>query len=332
MPPTLFRSLGSLGLGKQTVQGTGVAPTKFPKLSKSAFIPVPKVTDYRNGNNRDFAFSTKDEFAYKGAFETFMYADEATALLAYIMGKDTVTGAGDPWTHTLDLTVDALPYLSAQAQYYENQIIDRVIDTKLIKLALAADVGKPAMLTGDLLGGSVLAGGSPAVVSFTDGAGEGPMMFYHQTITLTGPSDFATIQGQIQKISLDIDQGGNAEYGPGQVYPIAVFEQGRIVTLKLQTLFSGPAWHNLINYGGSAGTTVSQVVTTGTFETKFTSQAAPERSIDLNCPLLHWHLDNPQMMPDGKSGLFDVTAIGYRSGATLPLTVIGKNGVATPYV
>lgn len=329
-----FRALSYLGLGKQTVKGTGVTPTKFPILRRQAFVPVQNVNEYRTGNLRDVAFAVKEDFVYKGAFQTFLYADEGAAIMAWALGADTKTGSSDPYTHTLALA-DPLPWLSAEASFYETEIIDRVVDTKIAKLLVDAEARKEVVLTVDLLGSSVAVQGSAATVTFQNGAGEGPMHFAQGAFTLGGPSDAATLQGQIQKLSIELDQDMSAEFGPGSVGPIAIMEQGRKVTIKISALFTSDDIHRLTHYGSSSGSAVSATVGTGSIVAAFTSVAAspgPERSCTLTTAQMFWTMSEPMFDPDGKVGTIEATAVAYRSGSSMPLAVVFKNGVSTAYI
>lgn len=333
MAVTLFRDLAYLGAAKQSVKGTGVAPSKFFILRKQAFMPAQKISEFRTGNQRDISFAVKEDFRYAGSFQTFLYADEGAFLLANLMGTDTKSGGSDPYTHTLSFT-EPLNYLSVEAAFNESQIIDRVIDSKLGRALIEFEASKEVLLTVDVLGSNVAVQGSAATVSFSNSAGEGPMHMYHGAFTLGGPSDATTLAAQIEKGSITIDQMLSAEYGPGQIIPIAIFEQGRKVSLKLTVKFSGPALHNLIHYGGSSGTAPSQIVGTGSFDAVFTSQAAspgPERSAKFTSAQLFWMSGKPEFSPDGNTATYDVEATAYRSGATLPFTSIFKNGVSTAY-
>lgn len=332
MAVTLYRDLAYLGAVKQSALGSPGAPTKFFVLQNCAFIPSPKVTDFRTGNQRDIGFSVKEEWLYKGAFKTFLYADEGAALFAWLMGKDTKTGAGDPWTHTLDLSVDALPYLSFEASYFENGLIDRVQDCKIARLMLESEAGKEAMLTVDLLGGAPARQSSGATVSFSNGASEGPMMMHQAAITLTGPTDASTLQGQVRKVTLVVDPGINPEYGPGVYAPIAQFEQARLITVKLDVLFSGDSIYRLTHFGGTSGTAPSATVGTGAFEIKYTSQASPEHSIDITTGYLNWKNASPTGKVDAKTGIMTIEAVAYKSGSNYPLAVVAKNGFSTAYV
>lgn len=334
MTVTPYLTLGYLGLAKQSGQGSPSAPAKYPILRRQAFVPVQNFGEFRTGNQRDISIITKQDFLYAGAFQTYLYADEGASLLAWAMGADTKTGSSDPYTHTLALA-NGLPYLTAEASFYQDQIIDRVGDCKIAKLLIEGEARKEVMLTVNLMGGIPAVQGSASTPSFSNGAGEGPMMFYHGAFTLSGPGDASAMQAQVQKYSIEIDQDMSAEYGPGVIYPIALVEQARKVTFKMRVMFTGDDLHRLTNYGSSSGTGVSETVGDGSFEVVHTSVAAspgPERSAKFTCGYLKWKMAQPEFDPDGKTGFMDVESIGYRSGNNLPFTAVFKNGVSTAQV
>lgn len=332
MAVTLYQDLGYLGMAKQSVKGTTVTPTTFFVLRKQAFMPAQAIQEFRTGNQRDLSFAVKESFKYAGAFQTFMYASETTKLLAWIMGLDTISGAGDPYTHTLSFQ-DPLPYLTSEAAFYLNasSIIDRIGDCKLASVEIEAEAEKEALVNVDILGSYVEGQSSLATVVFSNAVGDGPMKLSYGVFTLTGPSDASTIAGQIRKMRLKVDQGLNAVFGPGQIWPIAMHEQARKIEIELDIYFSGEALYNLVHYGTSAGAAVADAVSTGSFAVTFTATAVT-RLITLTSANLFWKTAKPEFSPDGKTGRMTVMATAYRSGATLPFTAIGKNADAAAYV
>lgn len=332
MAVTAYRSLGYAGFAKQSALGSGAAPTAFLKNISAGFTPKPTVKDWRNGNVLDVGFSSKEAFHYGGPMKSFLYASEGAKMLAWAMGADSVSGAGDPYTHAITLA-NSIPPISVEMSYFESQIIDRVLDCKIDKLLLEAIAGQHCELTTNWLGSSVAVQGSAATVTFTDATGNGPLQMSQGVITLTaGPSDFATLAGQIKKLSFEINRNISIEHGPGQLGPIYLLEQGRTINIKIQALFSGPAVYNLTHYGGSAGTALSAVLGTGSIVAKFTGQASPEKSIQLTVNNMFYEDAQPNYDPEGKTALIDITCVGFRSGATLPLVVSALNADSAVYV
>lgn len=330
MAVTVFRNLGYLGFSRETTQGTPVAPASFVKLRKQMFMISQEFEDIRNGNVEDINNSVKKFLSYKGAFQTYLYPDEGGRLLTGALGKDVVSGAGDPWTHTITL-LDALPFYTFEADFNSDQIIDRITDCKIDTFKLTAQAGELADLDISLFGCNPIGQGSPATVTFTDGVSEGPMVMHQGVFTLTGPTDATTLQGQIQQLMLTISRNITVVKGPGSLVPIYLIEGVRKFDLRLVVEFSGPNIYQLTHFGANAATTASPTTGTGSLVAKFTSQAAPEHSIQITAPQFSFQHAAPAFSPSGELAVMTVDAVGYRSGATLPLSVIVKNAIATQF-
>ncbi len=335
MPATAFRRLGYIGGAKQASQGTGVVPTYFWKFLKHAVLPDQKISSYRDGNVRDLTFELKEILKWGGSFQTFFYANEGAALLCWAMGDDAITGAGDPYTHTLTLT-DALPWLSIELGMYQDsaaayQLVDRVVDAKINKLTIEGEASKPLLLTPDIIGLTSAKQGAAATVTFSDGAGQGPMTFLQSVFTITGPTDAATLAGQVQKFKLDLDQKLWFIPGPNSLVPIGLLEQGREVGLTFDAVFSGPTIYLLTYYGATGGTAPAAALGAGSFDVKATCQAAPEHSAQITAGALNFHVAKLEIAPDGNVAMAQITAQPLKSGATMPLAAVVKNAKATAY-
>lgn len=330
MPTAIFRPLSYLGWLRQSAKGSAGAPTKFAILKKQGFTPDQKVSEYRAGNGRDLVYAVKESFSYMGSFQTPIYPDEGTSLLALLMGKDTISGASDPYMHTLSLQ-EPLPYACFEAMFYDTQAIDRVADCKIAKGTITWEATKELIGDFDIMGCTPAVQVSAATVTFNNGAGNRPYMAYDGVFTLTGPTDAATLGLQVKKAVITIDQGVTAEYGPGQIQPIEIFEGPRKISVKLTCRFSGPNILAWTYYGANNGTGPSSVVTTGSFDLKSTQQASPEHSLDISLPNNFFEAAPPQFDANGAAGLIDLTLVAYKSGATLPLAVVSKNAVSTAY-
>lgn len=94
-----------VGFKKETVWGTAVVPDLFlPVNSVTPEVAIARILD---AGKR--AIAAKDFASYAGAkrgklgFEGLFYDDIPARLIHGILGADTITGAADPWTHTLKL-------------------------------------------------------------------------------------------------------------------------------------------------------------------------------------------------------------------------------------
>ncbi len=218
--------------------------------------------------------------------------------------------------------------------WYQNSLIERVIDCKIAKIEITFEARKEIMLTVHLLGCSVAVQSSPQTPSFTNvvsGNGEGPMRFADSTFTLTGPADAATVALEVQKLVITIDQGVVDMPGPGQTGPIALVEEGRKISYKGTAMFTSDAIHRLTFYGASAGTTIASAPSTGSLVAVAATSASPARSATFTINQNFWTLTKPMFDLTGKTGTIDFEATAYRAGATLPMTAVFLNGYNTSY-
>lgn len=329
MAITVFRSTGYIGADRQTVQGTPVAPTKFFKPKKQQFVIDQALEEIRNGNTRDINNLVKLWVHGKGAFQTYMYVDEFAFLLSHAMGKDTISGAGDPYSHALTL-LDALPFSSFETAFAENQLLVRWTDCKINTLTVSAKVAELALVDVDLQG-STTSVPTAATPTFSDGITEGPMVFHQGVFTLTGPTDAAVVNAQVQEVTVVLDNGLQFVMGPNSIVPIYQLETVRKITVKFTAAFSGPNLYQLTYLGANAGTVPSSVTGTGSLTLKFTSAASPEHSVLLTFPQFAFTDAKPMYDPTAKLATMAVEATAYRSGATLPMTATVKNAISVQY-
>ena len=87
-----------------------------------------------------------------------------------------------------------------------NAAIIRSTGNKIADLTMDVAVNEPCYLTATALGMTEDDSQSAATVSFTDTAGNGPFMFNQGAVTFTGPSDAATLNGQMRRCSIKIMQ------------------------------------------------------------------------------------------------------------------------------
>ena len=330
---TLSHDLVYVGIGKETTFLTQVSPTYFLKIMDAGFLPKNKVDSYRDGNSLDIAFGQKQSFDYDGVVSTYMFPVEFAAIMTWLLGLDTKTGSGDPYTHTITPTATH-PFVSTEMSYYETNQIDRV-ESKISKVVITAETGKDVEVQVTFVGGTIvalIASGSAATVSFSDG--DGPMRMADGVFTLTGSTtqDALNLALQVQKYVLTYDRGVTPEHGPGQVQPIQLFGHARKCTLALTCDFSSRSLADLIYYGvNTGGSGVSGVVGTGSASVVFTPpQNSGTHTITIATPQLNWENSKYIGKGDGKTGSieYDATAI---LGASPLITVTALNAVSTAF-
>ncbi len=338
-PITTYRSLGYVGLVRETVPGTGQAPTKFYKFIDNPTLRAQQTIQYyRNGNMRDFNVALKETAFYKGGLKCLMYADEGAALLAWCFGKDVVSGVGDPYTHTITL-LDTLPWLGGEVGRAEdsvattNQMVDRIVDAKLAQLVIEGQAGKQIYATPEVEGlVAAYQNTTPTTQSFNDGATQGPFTFQQSVFTMTSlGSDSSTMAGQIQEFKITLNQNTQIVYGPAQLPGIGIVEKGRQIDLEFTVVFAGATIYRLGYFGGVGGSAFDAAVGTGNFEVKATAALGPERSVDITCTNFDIMSVDVLLAPNADLCVAKVTGRLRYASATLPLSAVVKNGVSAQY-
>ena len=125
-----------LGFAKQTVLGTGVAPSFFAAyVGAIAFAMNPQLRDVREaGGGSTIARQVKDFVGPAHQFAASMRSDLAGAILAFFLGTDVIAGVG-PYTHTMT-PADARILVSTERNIADD-IIERQIDAVIGQVTLA---------------------------------------------------------------------------------------------------------------------------------------------------------------------------------------------------
>lgn len=329
---TAYRDNGYVGLSVQSAQGSAAAPSLFFKFTKGTAIkPDQKTVRYSDGNVRDVTNIAKTSFSYAGTFECLMYAVEAGALLAWAMGADSVSGSADPWTHALTFS-DPLPYITVEVSRSDGQLIERIVDCKIAKLQIVAEIDKWVLMTITIVGTTATIP-SAATVSFSDAATNGPAMMHQGAFTIVGSSDAAVLQAQVQKMTFDLDTGAKIQLGGGSLVPIGILEEKRIITCVWDCLFPGPTSYYLAYFGGTGGTAPSATVGAGSGTAKFTIAASPEHSILLT--MNAWKIEDADVEganQDSKATNIKIMTVLNRATSTLPATATVKNARSSAYI
>lgn len=126
------------GFGFQSAKGTGVAPTQF-----LAFVNAIELThgeQFRKireaGSSQVVSRTVKDSYTPGARCAAPIRSDLAGAIMAALLGADSIAGAGDPYTHTItkDGTTDWVTFEYNNA----DDVTERVIDGFFIEAEISA--------------------------------------------------------------------------------------------------------------------------------------------------------------------------------------------------
>lgn len=330
---TTKRRLGYLGLKKETTPGTGVAPQYFYKPSGDVLVQqAQSLMEIRNGNIRDLSAHVKTEIHEAGNFKTLWYASEGAALLAYSLGADSVSGASDPYTHTITLA-DNIPYVSCEQGIAENSAVLRGVGCKMADLTMDVAVNEPCYLTATVLGVTEDDSQPAATVSFTDSTANGPFMFNQGTVTFTGPTDATTLQAQMVKCQVKLTQTARQIPVVGYITPQAVLEQARTVEGTVDFVWTGASLYELAFNGTNTATAPSATVGSGSLAFTLTTGASPTRSVAVTMANIDFlSVSAPRINADASEAIVTATFRAKRVSSTMPISIVALNGDSAAYV
>jgi hypothetical protein len=242
IPAIYYGGLGTLGFKKQTVGGT-------PQPTVSQFFPVEGFILKQDHNLIENKASFGTLMGLPPLQGKLTPNGKATAWLAgaiphpfyWALGGYSKTGAG-PYTHTIIPDPNGvLPYLTVEGD--EKAIKMKQSDVLLNKLSLACAFGEAVKITMEWLGlvhtDSATLTSVPAYPALTD-----LLTFLGATVSIGGSQVV-----DVQNITLDIDNGLEAQFSFGQRLPAVLARKGDLKLSGKFTFIDFPTamYNNLIS-------------------------------------------------------------------------------------
>ena len=150
----LISSKGTIGFEKQVSKGTPIAVaaiTKFIKYLDDTFATEIGIEELREGGD-DELVNTVVKTSHKNKWGLKCYArpNILAYLLAYMLGKDSVSGGGDPYTHTITRSAGNTQWLT----FYRtldptvgSVKVEQNYDCKISQIQIDGEAGKPITIT-----------------------------------------------------------------------------------------------------------------------------------------------------------------------------------------
>lgn len=321
-----------LGIGAQSVKGTGVAPTLFvPYQGDLEFSPGASFAAVREGG-AGFAIQrhVKDVYLPGGAFATAIRPHTAAELYAYLLGVDNIAGGGDPYTHTI--TPDAeMDWLSVERNVGDEQI-ERTVDSALTELVLNVqkrDQGSEPRIEATFLGVGLSRQAAPTVIALEADAPFGRSL---AEWTINSSADKENVESARITCRWRFDEAMLAD----EVTRADLMKLDLDIAVEVVMLYNdqdATDWYRAIHYGTSVGTTPSETVFSGNFILDLDPGLPTARSFQMTIPNVDWteaSLTPPN--PEGNEGT-RLTIGGSASGAAASLiTIVSENSDAVAYV
>jgi hypothetical protein len=316
-----------IGLVKETVKGTPIAPTTFPRWLDGATLD-PKIAQERvleGDGGRDSAFTLKKVQEYVPTIPCYPRPIEAGQLIAAAFGtvSDVKTGAGDPFTHTITPT-NTPDYFTLEAGLTTADLINRIADCVVEELIIEAGAGMPVKFTTKWRGMTGARQASAATVTVEAGL---PFLFSGGTFTVDGAgSTFVekfklTYKNVIEAPQTNVVTVNDLIWGR------------RTLDAEYTLLFQTDALYRKMFYGATGGTVDSQTVGNGAIDFTFLPGGvvqSPVRSMELAVPSIDYYGNEPQPKLTGAVFRYDVKGYGIHGGSPL-ITATIFNSQSTAY-
>jgi hypothetical protein len=334
--------IGTLNYGKQSAKGTkAVAATTTvgynqPKLRDGQLSAKKTLGSEEFIDGRRFASPTIFTDTAGGAVGSPVIQaqpENAGLYFAQILGVDTSTGAGDPWTHTITSAGTS----GAWGTWWEKTGVavgpNREVywDTKIAKLTMECGVQqKPMHLTMDLL---ALV---PAEVYVTDPAKTQDLTDPFLWTEMTGAMTFdGTVISEVEGEVLEIDTKMEPFWGDN-ILPAQLIEKKGSIVRTINTIVTDATLQKYYkavynNTAPGAGTQPVKNVFQASVTSIYTRSAT--RTLTVTTPSLAVDPANLSVDPQPEGGKIPLSLTGMCqiSGASPALTVIALTGDSSSY-
>jgi hypothetical protein len=342
MPYPLSTSspLAYLGIGRQTLKGTGVVPTLFVPYRGAISLDHGQAGEaiHEGGTGPYMNRMMKSGHDPAGQFGLGCRPNTFAELAAYFLGTDTISGASVPYLHTLTPNVAARPvWLSIeQAAGTDGDIIERFIDGFFKSMTIAVEGNNDMIATfgwESLTAGWIATAGTPTYETGVNGVSAGANM---------RASDIAyTIDGDaevnVESFEVALEWAFDAPR-LSRVVRDDVIRTELSGTVKLKQLINDADTvlaYRRGNYGTNAGTAPSANFSpTGSFVALADNglTTTNEREIGITVPAIDWtSIKRTDLDPAGQSFYLEREGT-IKKGAGAFVTLPCRTVAATTYL
>lgn len=327
--PVVSAAYGYIGVGKQTAQGTAVAPTDFFLYDKESFKQNIGATFKHTGTSQQIAYSIIGKSAPGGQLTIPLTSNTALRMLAYGMGgTDTVVGTVDPWSHSFGIAAD-LPWLTIERAIANQSYIERYQDCKINDWTLHGKEADQVWLDFTASAGQSAVQASPATVVFDADA---PFMFRSGLFALNGvvSANLLTCAG----LSIACKRNVKPHYTTS-VAPQYQVPTNREFTVSMDFFWdatNAPVWYNdIVHAGGTSG--VTSIPFTGQLVATFDPGATPDHQVVITIPNLNQVNVTAPLNVAGDVQMVTISGTAVMpAGGGSELTITGKNATSLAYI
>lgn len=337
MPTTPFSPAAAehyLGFAKQASKGTGVAPTFFAAFVEAVDLSHKQaIRSVREGGSGLFvARDVKDVHPPGTRFAAPIRPDLGGAVLAFLLGTDTISGASDPFTHTITPNLAATTWLSIERNI-NDELTERIVDSFIMEVVLnfqKRDSGPEAMMDIIADGLSLARQASQATDTYE---GDRPFLRSDGVWTIDGNAE-TNVERATVTLRWIFDTAMLADSVTRTDATKIQFEAD-IETVQIINAAADLNAYIGTHYGTITGTAASETVfgaTANAFTVNMNYTAAFNRQFQLAIPAVNWTEAKWTEPNPGATEAARMTRNGHlvapASGAAVTVTVQNANGTS----
>lgn len=317
-------NLWTLGMGKQTAKGTPQATLAYRVKATGGDIDAARETIQLAETDASIQAGSTVVVGgrVEGTPEHYLRPDDFGFVLNALLGADAITGAADPYTHTIT-PATATAYYSLVKNAGAGALVDRYEDCKCSAITISGGAGGVLTYAPTWFGLAATLGftdpGTPAAVTQT------PMSYPMVVVSIGGVTTAI-----VESFSLTMDRGGEAIMGDGAILPADYVTGTLNVTGSMTILFENDQIHRKFLSGTTGGTALTSTVGTDALSILATESA--NRSIEMVMAGVAWTAAAVGPDPGGSPYRYALDFASQRQPAIADyIKGIVRNAVSTAY-
>jgi hypothetical protein len=317
---SIITSKGYIGIAKQGAKGSvNNTPDIFVKYLEESFQPEFDSTfDREGGDDENIVTGIKNLHKEKFSFKFKARPQIMSYIMTWLLGKDTVSGTGDPYTHVITRdSVNGRKWLTIRRRINTSYVLVYQ-DCKIESVTIEMEAGKSAMVTVE---GNALTVTQDTTNDTPSYESIKPFVFYH------GEGAFSidgAVSSDIKKLTMKITVASQEGY---QTDGLILAD---LPDLKLDGEFTAEFFATATDFFKKSvfnnTTTIAEAIYQGKieFDLKTTENVADDREFKLTFEDTFWNpatgfnlKSEPEVMPISLSGILKKPTAGEIITATV---------------
>ncbi|CAB4136908.1 hypothetical protein UFOVP314_40 [uncultured Caudovirales phage] len=327
-----------LGFGKQSAQGTGVAPTVFVPYQGAVDLSSGLAGDpIRQAGTGPYVNRTmKTAQDPSGSAGMAVRPRTFAQLIAWFLGADASASAGSLFDHTATPAETVTWLTTEQAAGVSGDIIERYIDTMLSKCTIACQGNGDLMATFDWTALSPNWQATAATATYETGVSGstpgGPYRAMEATYTIDGAAA-SNVESWSWELEWKVDDIRLSRVTRASLMKLEL--TGKVKVKQLIDSNTARDDYRKVVYASTTGTTANKnFFQAGSFRAVFDNGLATtnQRTVDLNAPEIDWTGDPKYtaLNPDGQTMYLEREGV-IKKGTGAFVTVISRTSDSAAY-